>query len=234
MEEHAVVSRDEWMRARTELLAREKAFTKERDRLSQLRRELPWERVDKQYTFQGPEGPVTLAELFGGCSQLVVYHFMFDPTWDDGCPHCSFWADNFDGVPVHLRARDVSFVAISRAPLDKLGAYRSRMGWSFQWVSSFDSDFNYDFGVSFRPDELERHAASYNFGTIDPGMEDREGLTVFFRTSDGEVFRTYSTYARGIDMMNGTYQILDMVPRGRDEPPGEPQFWVRRHDSYER
>jgi len=231
MQDHAIVSRDEWLRARTELLELEKAFTKERDRLSQARRDLPWERVDTAYTFEGPAGPVSLAELFGGCSQLVVYHFMFDPSWDEGCPHCSFWADNFDGAPVHLRARDVSFVAVSRAPMETLAAYQRRMGWSFPWVSSFGSDFNYDFGVSFGPDDIGRR--TYNFGTMDPGMEDREGLSVFVRDDDGEIFRTYATYARGIDMMNGTYQILDMVPKGRDEPRDAPQFWVHRHDRYD-
>lgn len=230
MGDHEVVSQGEWVEARQRLLAQEKAFTRDRDELARARRELPWERVDKPYDFEGPSGSQSLADLFEGRSQLVVYHFMFDPGWDAGCPHCSFWADNFDGAPVHLAARDVTFVAISRAPFEKIAAYKSRMGWSFPWVSAFGSDFNYDFGVSFPVELLSQR--SYNFGTMEPGLEDREGLSVFSRDEDGDIFRTYSTYARGIDMINGTYQILDLVPRGRDEPKGDTQFWVRRHDEY--
>ncbi len=230
MGEHEVVGHDEWIRARGVLLAQEKAFTRDRDRLSAERRELPWELIDKPYVFDGPGGALTLADLFDGRSQLVVYHFMFDPAWDEGCPHCSFWADNFNGAPVHLRARDVAFVAISRAPLVKISAHKQRMGWDFPWVSSFGTDFNNDFGVSFAPGSLGDRI--YNFGSIAPGLEDREGLSVFVRNEAGRIFRTYSTYARGIDMINGTYQILDLVPKGRDEPKDEPQFWVRRHDEY--
>lgn len=230
MDEHEVVSHSEWREARKQLLAREKAFSRARDELSSDRRALPWERIEREYEFESPDGARSLTDLFDDRTQLVVYHFMFDPTWEVGCPHCSFWADNFEGAPVHLNARDVTFVAVSRAPIKKISAYKQRMGWTFPWVSSFDSDFNYDFGVSFPPDALAEKI--YNFGSLEPSLEDREGMSVFFKNEKGEIFRTYSTYARGIDMINGTYQILDLVPKGRDEPKGEPQFWVRRHDEY--
>ena len=231
MAEHQVVSHEQWLEARKALLAREKEFTRLRDQLSVERRALPWEEVTKEHVFEGPDGKVSLTDLFGRSSQLVVYHFMFDPSWDEGCPHCSFWADNFDGAPLHLKARDVSFVTISRAPYDKIATYRKRMGWSFPWYSAFETDFNYDLGVSFTPEELAAGTAVYNY-VRDPGMEDREGLSVFYQDGDRRIFHTYSTYARGIDMINGTYQILDLTPKGRDERDGDPQFWVRRHDEY--
>ena len=231
MAEHQVVSHEQWVEARKALLAREKEFTRLRDRLSADRRALPWEEVTKEHVFEGPDGKVSLTDLFGGSSQLVVYHFMFDPSWDEGCPHCSFWADNFDGAPVHLKARDVSFVAISRAPYAKIATYRKRMGWTFPWYSASGSDFNYDLGVSFTPEDLAGGTAVYNFAG-EPGMEDREGLSSFYKQEDGRIFHTYSTYARGIDMINGTYQILDLTPVGRDEREDDPQFWVRRHDEY--
>jgi len=160
-----------------------------------------------------------------------VYHFMFDPSWDAGCPHCSFWADHFGGMLVHLKARDVAFAAVSRAPYANLAAYRRRMGWTFPWVSAAGTTFNYDFGVSFRPQDVADGTAVYNYGT-DPGMEDREGISVFVLNDEGRVFHTYSTYARGIDMVNATYQFLDLVPKGRDERVDDPQYWVRRHDEY--
>ena len=230
--QHKVVSHDEWTQARKAFLAREKEFSRQREALARERSELPWEEVTKTYVFDGPDGKLTLPDLFGSCSQLVVYHFMFPPEWDAGCPHCSFWADNFNGAPVHLRARDVSFTAISRAPMVKIAAYKHRMGWSFPWVSAGETDFNYDFGVSFTPEEVASHAPVYNYGS-DPGFEDREGISIFVRDEAGSVFRSYSTYARGIDAVNGTYQFLDLVPKGRDEPAdGFPQFWVRRHDEY--
>jgi predicted dithiol-disulfide oxidoreductase (DUF899 family) len=232
MEQHPVVSDQEWVEARKALLAKEKEFTRLRAQLADERRQLPWEAITKDYEFEGSRGKVTLADLFEDRSQLIVYHFMFDPSWDEGCLHCSFWADNFDGAPVHLAARDVSFTAVSRAPFAKIAAYKDRMGWSFPWVSSFGSDFNYDFAVSFSSEAVADHSAVYNYGSTDPGFEEREGISVFFRNDTGEVFRTYSTYARGIDMVNGTYQFLDLVPKGRDEPAGEAQFWVRRHDDY--
>ncbi|MGZ4396462.1 MAG: DUF899 domain-containing protein, partial [Gaiellaceae bacterium] len=227
---HEVVAHEEWLAARTALLAREKEFTRLRDDLSRQRRELPWEAVGKEYAFDTPAGKRTLAELFDGRSQLVVYHFMFEPEAEVGCPHCSFWADNFDPNVLHLYARDVTFVAVSRAPLSKLLAYRERMGWSFDWVSSGESDFNYDFGVSFRPEELDRPL--FNYGTLVPGLEDREGASVFFKDESGRVFHTYSTYGRGIDMLNAAYHYLDLVPKGRDEEGRAPQYWLRRRDEY--
>jgi len=233
MQDHAVVSSQDWAEARKALLGKEKELTHLREQLAQARRELPWEAVTKDYEFEGPAGQVTLSDLFDGRSQLIVYHFMFYPDWDAGCPHCSFWADNFDGAPVHLAARDVAFAAVSRAPYTKIAAYKQRMGWSFAWVSSAKSTFNYDYGVAFTPEALADHAAIYNYGSTDPGFEDREGLSVFARNDAGEIFHTYSAYARGIDMVNGTYQFLDLVPKGRDEAGAEfTQFWVRRHDEY--
>jgi predicted dithiol-disulfide oxidoreductase (DUF899 family) len=233
VDEHRVVNTDEWLTARRELLAKEKQFTRLRDELSQQRRDLPWAAVTKQYTFDGGDGARTLAELFDGRSQLIVYHFMFLPTWDEGCEHCSFWADNFDGIPVHLNQRDVSFAAISRAPYPKIATYQARMDWSFDWLSSFESDFNHDFGVSFTAEEMDTKTAVYNYVTQDPYMQDREGVSVFYQDDGGRVFHTYSAYARGIDMLNGAYHFLDLVPKGRDEAGHDgPQFWVRRHDEY--
>ena len=231
--EHQVVSKDQWIEARKKLLAKEKQFTRLRDELSRERRELPWEKVDKQYVFEGPDGRQTLTQLFDGRSQLIIYHFMFGPDWEAGCPHCSRWADNFNGVIVHLNHRDVTMVAVSRAPYARLAAYRKRMGWTFQWLSSADTDFNFDYGVSFTPDEVSRKRAFYNFTTQDPGVAEREGVSVFYKDSKGSVFHTYSTYARGIDMLSVDYQYLDLVPKGRDEDDRGP-FWVRRHDEYGR
>jgi predicted dithiol-disulfide oxidoreductase (DUF899 family) len=231
---HTVVSHDEWTKARTQLLAREKDFTRLRDQLSQQRRDLPWERVEKDYLFDGPAGKISLAELFAGRSQLIVYHFMFDPSDDEGCPSCSFWADNFDGIDLHLNQRDVSFVAISRAPLSKIEAFKQRMGWSFTWVSSSGTDFNYEYHVSFTPEQVANGEAFYNFRPGNPGMPDREGISVFYMDQNGDIFNTYSAYARGIDMVNGAYHFLDLVPKGRDEAGHDnPQYWVRHHDKYE-
>jgi predicted dithiol-disulfide oxidoreductase (DUF899 family) len=229
----AVVSHDRWIAARTALLAKEKEFTRAKDELNRLRRALPWERVGKPYVFEGPEGKETLAELFAGRSQLFVYHFMFGPEAQEGCKHCSFWADHFDGAALHLPHRDVSFVAVSRAPLAKLEQFKRRMGWRFKWVSSANTDFNYDHGVSFTPDQVKRGAMFYNYETTDAGMPDREGASVFYKDATGTVFHTYSCYARGIDMLNGTYHVLDLVPKGRDEDPENPQSWVRYHDRYQ-
>jgi predicted dithiol-disulfide oxidoreductase (DUF899 family) len=224
-----IVTHDEWLAARRELLAKEKEFTALRDELARERRALPWERVEAEYTFEGEDGTRTLRELFGPHSQLVVYHFMYPPDWEAGCPHCSFWADSFDRNVIHLAARDVSFVAISRAPLAKLRDYRQRMGWSFPWYSSGDGAFTYDLGVAFAPDALEE--PSYNYGRP-PGMTDREGVSIF-ALEDRDVFHTYSAYARGIDLLNAAYNYLDLTPKGRDEPEqGNPQFWVRRRDEY--
>jgi predicted dithiol-disulfide oxidoreductase (DUF899 family) len=233
IDNHKVVSHGEWMDARTRLLAREKEFTQARDELSRQRRELPWERVDKAYEFEGPQGKETLPELFDGRSQLIVYHFMFAPDWDAGCPHCSRWADNFNGVIVHLNQRDVTMVAVSRAPYAKLAAYEKRMGWSFKWLSSFATDFNFDYNVSFTPEALAKQEALYNFVKQNPECPEREGISVFYQDRAGSVFHTYSTFARGIDMLNVDYHYLDLVPKGRDEGDKGP-YWVRRHDEYGR
>src|SRR5512136_2308828 len=188
---HPVVSREEWLNARTAFLAKEKEFTRLRDDLNRQRRELPWVKVDKPYVFDGPNGEETLADLFGNRSQLVVYHFMFNPEWDEGCLHCSFWADNFNGIGIHLNHRDVTFVAISRAPLAKIEPFKKRMDWSFKWVSSFQTDFNFDYHVSFTPEEMARQEAFYNFTLQDPGDADREGVSVFYKDPTGSIFHTY-------------------------------------------
>jgi predicted dithiol-disulfide oxidoreductase (DUF899 family) len=231
LEKHRVVSHDEWLTARTSLLEMEKEFTRLRDKLSAARRELPWEAVMKPYVFEGPNGRESLADLFEGRSQLIVYHFMFDPAWDAGCPHCSHWADSFNGAIVHLNQRDVSMVAISRAPYPKLAAYHRRMGWTFKWLSSFDNEFNLDLGVTFTPEEVAAKHAFYNFAFQDPHNAQREGISVFYRDATDRLFHTYSAYARGIDAMSVDYQYLDLVPKGRDEH-GRGPFWVRRHDEY--
>ena len=228
---HDVVPHDAWLDARVALLEREKQFTRLRDELSQSRRDLPWEAVDKHYSFDGPEGTVTLADLFDGRSQLIVYHFMYPLDWDDGCSSCSFWADNFDPVIVHLNARDVSMVAVSISPREKLEAYRRRMGWSFRWYSSAGGDFSRDLGVSFTPEQA-KSGAVYNYRMQSTGLTEREGMSVFYRDQDGRVFHTYSAYGRGIDLMNTAYNYLDTVPQGRDEG-GRNQYWVRRHDEYD-
>ncbi len=233
IEDHAVVSREEWLSARTAFLADEKEFTRLRDELNRRRRALPWVKVDRPYVFAGPSGKETLAQLFENRSQLVVYHFMFSPAWDEGCLHCSFWADHFDGMSVHLNHRDVTMVVISRAPLAKIEPFKKRMGWKFKWLSSSQTDFNYDYQTSFTPKDIESRSAFYNYLRTDPGDADREGLSVFYKDERGAIFHTYSTYARGIDMLNGTYHYLDLVPKGRDEDPQDPQAWVRHHDRYE-
>jgi len=216
-------------------LAKEKEFTRLRDELNRERRLLPWEKVEKRYVFDGPKGKETLADLFENRSQLVVYHFMFTPEWNEGCPHCSFWADNFNDIIVHLNQRDVTMVAISRAPLAKLEAFKKRMGWSFKWLSSSDTDFNYDYQASFKADEVKAKSAFYNYRQADVGHVDREGTSVFYKAANGDIFHTYSAYARGIDMMNTAYHYLDLVPKGRDEDKLEfTQAWVRHHDKYGR
>jgi len=234
MENHTVVSRDEWLAARKALLAKEKEFTHLRDALSQQRRDLPWERVTKEYVFEGSHGKEPLSHLFTGKSQLIVYHFMFDPAWEAGCKSCSFWADNFNGIDTHLRHRDVTFLAVSRAPWSKIQAYQKRMGWTFKWVSSFGTDFNYDFSVSVRPEEMESGKTYYNYEWRKPFESEEPGISVFYKDPAGAVFHTYSCYARGLDMMNGAYHYLDLAPKGRDEADQKPhpQAWVRRHDEY--
>jgi predicted dithiol-disulfide oxidoreductase (DUF899 family) len=228
-----IVSHDEWLTARLELLAAEKELTRRRDGLTRQRMAMPWERVEKPYRFEGPDGALALEDLFEGRSQLIVYHFMFGPDWKEGCKSCSFWADNFDGIAVHLNHRDVNFTAVSRAPFAKLDAYRKRMGWSFPWVSSAASDFNFDYHVSFTPQEIAAGSAYYNYVVQPITASDEQGISVFSRNEAGEVFHSYSCHGRGIDMVNGAYHFLDLVPKGRDEAGFDfPMRWVRRHDQY--
>ncbi|MBV8565832.1 MAG: DUF899 domain-containing protein [Methylobacteriaceae bacterium] len=235
MQQHPVVSREEWIEARTRFLAKEKEFTRLRDELSEERRALPWVRVDKKYAFEGPAGRETLADLFGGRHQLIVYHFMFDPSWEAGCKSCSFWADNYNGIIAHLNQRDVTHVAVSRAPLAKLEAFRQRMGWTFKWVSSHESDFNFDYQVSFRPEDLAKGEVVYNYAKRKSSMTELPGLSVFYKDDAGQIFHTYSCYARGLDLLNSAYNHLDLVPKGRDEADLPfSMSWVRLHDLYDR
>ncbi len=224
-----IVSHEEWLKAQQAHLAKEKEFTRRRDELARERRDLPCEKVEKNYVFDAPEGKATLAQLFDGKSQLIVQHFMFGPDWNEGCPSCSFWTDNFNGVDVHLAHRDTAFVLVSRAPIAKLEAYKKRMGWTVRWVSSLNNDFNFDYGVSFQPDEKDK---KYNLDTVTPYGQENPGLSAFRKGEDGAVYRTYSTYARGLDVLNGTYHLLDMTSKGRDEDPKHPMAWVKRHDRY--
>ena len=227
-----IVSDEDWLAARKDLLEEEKAFQASRDELAEKRRALPWRSVDTEYVFETEHGRKSLAELFGGASQLLVYHFMFHPEWDAGCKSCSFWADSYDGSVAHLAARDVSLYAISRAPLDLLLAYRERMGWTFPWASSATNSFNYDFGVSFSPKQIADGTADYNYAKGNATIEELPGMSVFARDGDS-VFHTYSTFARGLDPYNATYQLLDIVPKGRDEDGlTYPQEWLKRHDEY--
>jgi predicted dithiol-disulfide oxidoreductase (DUF899 family) len=233
MTDHQVVTPEAWVKARKQLLAKEKQFTRMRDELNQARRDLPWVRVTKSYRFDGPGGKQTLSELFDRRSQLIVYHFMFGPDWESGCKSCSFWADNFNGIVPHLNQRDVTFVAISRAPLAKLSAFAANLGWSFKWLSSFGSDFNFDFNVSFTSEAVARGSAIYNYAANKMQMEELPGISVFFKNADGEIFHTYSCYARGLDMLNTAYHYLDLVPKGRDEAGlSFPMAWVRLHNQY--
>jgi predicted dithiol-disulfide oxidoreductase (DUF899 family) len=234
IQEHPVVSREQWLAARTAYLDEEKEFSQLRDDLNRKRRALPWEKVGKEYVFDGPNGRETLAELFGKRSQLIVYHFMFAPEWEEGCPHCSFWADHFDSAGIHLAQRDTNFAVISRAPLATIEAFKKRMGWKFKWLSSSQNDFNYDYQVSFTPEQIRKGSAIYNYTKLNDEDEDREGLSVFFKDESGVVYHTYSSFARGIDLINGTYNFLDLTPKGRDEDgPEGVQAWVRHHDRYE-
>jgi predicted dithiol-disulfide oxidoreductase (DUF899 family) len=234
MESHEIVGPDEWLAARKRHLIEEKEFTRLRDRLSAQRRALPWVRVDKAYAFDGPNGSETLAELFGGKSQLIIQHFMFAADWEAGCKSCSFWADGYNGFAVHLEHRDVAFVAVSTAPLAKLDAFKKRMGWNFKWVSAAGGDFNRDFQVTFTPEELAAGEITYNYKTQQGRITELPGTSVFARDTAGAVYHTYSAYGRGIDMLNAAYHYLDLVPKGRDEA-GLPmsQSWVRHHDRYE-
>jgi predicted dithiol-disulfide oxidoreductase (DUF899 family) len=234
MEQHKVVSRQEWIEARRAHLAHEKEFTRARDRLSEERRALPWVKVDKPYMFDSADGETSLADLFKGRSQLVVQHLMYPPEWEEACKSCSFWADGFEGILPHLAARDTTLAAVSRAPLSKLLLFKQRMGWTFDWVSSANNDFNYDYGVSFTPDEVEAGAKIYNFGTSGFHIEEAPGISVFYRNEACEIFHTYSCFARGLDMMNAAYHYLDLTPLGRHEDGlPYPMAWVRLHDQYE-
>jgi predicted dithiol-disulfide oxidoreductase (DUF899 family) len=234
-EKPASVSSEQWLEARRQLLREEKEFTHQRDRLAARRRELPWTKVDKDYTFDSLNGPVSLADLFEGRSQLAVYHFMFGPEWGEGCPSCSFIADHLAPAVVHLQARDVSLVVISRAPLAEILPFKERMGWSFNWVSSHRNDFNFDYHVSFTEDEMTRKTVYYNYQLMEFPNEEAPGFSVFARGRDGEICHTYSTYGRGVEQFMGTYTILDLMPKGRDEDPAKfyKMDWVRYHDSYE-
>jgi predicted dithiol-disulfide oxidoreductase (DUF899 family) len=231
---HEVVSRQQWMAARRTLLAEEKAWTRERDRLSAKRRALPWVKVEKNYAFDGADGPVTLADLFDGRSQLIVYHFMFGPEWEEGCTGCSLLSDQVDGARQHFEHDDVSFAAVSRGPIAKLQAYRKRMGWQFRWVSSARNDFNFDYWVSF-PNGTREHGVFYNFAEQpDPGVDELPGASAFFKDDDGAIYHTYSTYGRGGEVFLAVYGWLDIVPKGRNETKnGNLMDWVRRRDRYE-
>ncbi len=231
--QHQVVSREEWLAARKRLLSKEKELTRLRDRLSAERRELPWVRVEKEYVFEGPDGKETLADLFDGRSQLIVYHFMLGPGWEQGCPSCSLVSDHIDGANWHLPHRDITLLAVSRAPLSEIAAFKRRMGWRFKWVSSYGNDFNHDFHVSFTPDEMAQGEVYYNYARREFPSEEAPGLSVFCQDPSGAVFHTYSTYARGLDMLIGAYTYLDLAPKGRDEADLPwTMAWVRHHDRY--
>ncbi|MFM2199432.1 MAG: hypothetical protein RLZZ505_2864 [Verrucomicrobiota bacterium] len=230
---HLVVSREEWLGKRIELLKEEKEFTRRKDEISRKLRELPWVRIGKDYRFQTPDGEKSLAELFGGKSQLVIQHFMLGPGWEEGCPSCSFMADHTDGMIPHLAARDVTMLAVSRAPLAEIEVFRKRMGWRFPWVSSFGCDFNYDFNVSFTEEQIAGGEVDYNYSKMEFGGTEGPGISVFHKDAAGDVFHTYSAYGRGVEQVVGTYMVLDLVPKGRDEEGLDfTMAWVRHHDRY--
>jgi predicted dithiol-disulfide oxidoreductase (DUF899 family) len=232
LKEHRVVTQKEWLAARKRLLLKEKKFSKARDKMAAERRALPWVKIEKDYVFDSPEGKVSLPELFCGKTQLIVYHFMFGPGWKDGCPHCSFWADHYDSANLHLGARDTRLVVISRAPLKEIQPFKKRMGWKFSWFSSNQTDFNFDLNVSFTPEQMRNGTRVYNYAPLDMDIDEREGVSAFYRDSHGQVYHTYSSYARGIDLLNTTYNFLDITAKGRDEDPEQSQDWVRYHDKY--
>jgi predicted dithiol-disulfide oxidoreductase (DUF899 family) len=235
MTEHAIVNSDQWLEARKDLLRKEKEFSRLRDELTQQRRDLPWERVEKEYTFDGPDGKETLGDLFGDCSQLVIYHFMFGPDWPDGCKICSMLGDHYDPLVVHLAHRDVTLVTVSRAPLGMLDAFKKRMGWSFRWVSSVDSEFNWDYHVTFTQEELDSGQAYYNYQK--PAkfpVTESPGISSFYKDTSGNIFHTYSSFGRGLENFLGIYNFLDIVPEGRNESElPYPMAWVRHKDRYE-
>ncbi len=231
--QHKLVSQEEWKRARVELLAAEKELTRQRDELSRRRREMPWERVEKSYVFEGPNGPETLADLFAGRSQLIVYHFMLGATWVEGCKSCSLVADHFDPTLVHLANRDVRLAVVSEGPMARIAEFQKRMGWRFHWVSAAGTGFQHDYGVHFSKEELAGEV-EYNYQKRRVSGEEQPGLSVFYKNDAGEIFHTYSTYARGLDWLMGTYHFLDLVPKGRDEEGlKSPMSWVKHHDRYE-
>ncbi|WP_321886801.1 DUF899 domain-containing protein [Paraburkholderia bannensis] len=232
MEAHKIVSEAEWMAAREALLAEERAFTHARDALVARRMALPWVKVEKRYTFETPQGERTLAQLFGPRSQLLTYHFMLGPEWEEGCPGCSFLSDHIDGMLTHLEHHDVTYVAVSRAPLAKIEAFKKRMGWHFPWVSSFGSDFNFDYRVSFSEADKARGKAVYNYAEQDYMSDELPGISAFYRDDDGNVYHTYSAYARGVEMALGTYAMLEFTPKGRNEQ-NDMREWMRHHDRYE-
>lgn len=231
MTDHRIVSHNDWVEARQAFLAKEKEFTRLRDELAAERRRLPWEKVDKDYRFTGPGGEESLADLFAGRKQLLVYHFMFGPDWEEGCPSCSFWADNFNGIDVHLAHRDTTLIAVSNTSLDKIDAYKKRMGWDFRWVSSIGSDFNRDFQVTFTEEEMKKGEMYYNYRKTKFPVSEAPGFSAFIREG-ADVYHSYSTYARGLDILNGAYHMLDMTALGRHED-GKGMFWLRRKDQYE-
>jgi predicted dithiol-disulfide oxidoreductase (DUF899 family) len=234
--QHQIVSRDEWLAARKALLAKEKELTRQRDRLAAERRELPWVGVEKEYVFDAPGGKVTLADLFDGRSQLIIFHFMFGPEWEEGCPSCSLAADNIDGNVVHLAHRDVTLVVVSRAPLARIESFKKRMGWRFKWVSSYGNGFNHDYHVAPTNDEMAKGKAYYNYQVQEWSKypsDERHGISVFYKDATGDVFHTYSSYARGPEALLGAYYFLDLVPKGRDEDALDyPMAWIRHHDRY--
>jgi predicted dithiol-disulfide oxidoreductase (DUF899 family) len=229
-----IAGRDQWLEARKQLLEKEKKHTRLKDELAAARRSLPWVKVEKDYSFDTPVGPMSLNELFGQSSQLITYHFMFGPEWDEPCKSCSFWADSFNNLAPHLRARDIAFVAVSSAPLERLLAFKQRMDWQFEWVSSSGSDFNYDFDVGFGPGRPPAMSRSYNFGTMaEAPIDEMHGTSIFAKGDDGQVYHTYSMYGRGLDATNAAYAYIDLTPKGRNEAKGgNPMAWLEYHDAY--
>lgn len=232
--DHPVVPEDRWLAARKSLLNHEKELTRLRDEIARERRALPWVHIKKNYVFDAPEGKRTLGELFDGRHQLLVQHFMLGPDWEQGCPSCSFMSDHLGGMELHLAHRDITLVVVSRAPLDQIERFRRRMGWGFKWVSAFGTDFNHDFGVSFSPAQVAGGVVPYNYTTQAFPSEEAPGISVFYKDDVGTVYHTYSTYGRGVEAMMGTYDLLDLTPKGRDERnPNWPMEWIRHHDRYE-
>ncbi|MCZ4282884.1 DUF899 domain-containing protein [Kiloniella laminariae] len=233
MKTRNVVTREQWLAERRELLQQEKKFTRARDALTKARQELPWVKIEKDYQFDSEDGIITLGDLFSIHSQLIIYHFMYGPDWKQGCSSCSYWADNFNGIEPHLNARDIAFAVVSSAPVKKLLAFRKRLGWNFDWVSSGNSSFNQDFGVSFGPDHKPDDLVTYNYRETQFPAEEAPGISVFVKAEEGTIYHSYSTYSRGLDMLNGAYNFMDLTPKGRDEKgKGNPMFWLRLNDSY--